>query len=628
MVQSRLRRAIAASAICGGALAGLALPVAPPWAMAGEVVAPGAAGPWVGLWAGSWSERVQVIHDAAAGTVVRVRLKAWNAEPVDALEFVFEPEPGSGFDPSAGGGAITGRGKLVWRVRGSASYDRRTIYSTYAGDLVAGRPHGNGRMEKRSGEVLEGEWAGGLLHGKGTLTEADGTRTQATFVEGRAHGEGRQTTPDGTIYEGGFRAGLRHGEARVRLPGGTAYVSRWLAGVEVSSARPDAMADAMVGGLLRAQSGGGDAGKAELSVSVDQRMTRQADMRYEDAVFDDRIEIYPADQAMIETWLGKAMIDPYSYGATFGYVDWEAAPAYLQVGLKTVDGSRVRLNALQLQVEDSQVYRKPFLSIIDHRGCVGFRPDFSFGNTGWGPVRDARLSVEFFDDSEDDGSGRASRAFEVPVGDFDAGIDVSLRAVLEEAGVDTRALERARFTCASEQELPACRQRAIGSLEFGEIGDLLTGGPDISVGIRGTVAYSWADDRGNSHDVSEPFVAALQLGAIETEIMIAEGGAGWGDPPAALRYQEVDLPSDAQNYVVDLTMRGNRNVSDVTARLKVSAQESSIHRFRAVASFADGSARQTKPVVFYHLRPRAPAHVPAEPAVECYLDDAVFAAQD
>lgn len=623
MVQSRWRRAIAVSAICGGALAGLALPVAPPWAMAGEVAAPGA-GPWAGPWAGSWSERVQVIHDAAAGTVVRVRLKAWNAEPVDPLEFVFEPEPGSGFDPSAGGGAITGRGKLVWRVRGSASYDRRTVHSTYAGDLVAGRPHGKGRMEKRSGEVLEGEWVGGLLHGKGTLTEADGTRTQATFVEGRAHGEGRQTRTDGSIYEGGFRDGRRDGAATVRLPGGTAYASQWRDGAEISGRRPDVLADAMVGGLLRAQSGGGDAGKAELSVSVDQRMTRQADMHYVHEVYDDYIEIRPEDAGMVDAWLGKAEIAPYSYGAAFGYVDWEEAPSYLEVAMKTTDDSRVRVEAFQLRFEDSQVYRKPFLSILEHRGCVGFRPTFSFANNGWGPARNGRLWFEFHDTSNPE---KTSRRFEMAIDDFDDGLDVSLRSALDQTGVDTAALERGRFTCASEQDLPQCRQRVLDTLDFGEIEPMLSGGPVIGVGYRGEFTYSWSDDRGNDYETTEPVEAELQLAAIETEVMVAEHGAGWGDPPAALRYQEVRLPSDDQDYTVDMMLRGNRNVSDLTARLKVYAGENSIHRFRAVATFADGSTRQSKPVNYYHVRPRDPTFEPAQPD-NCYLDDSIFVPPD
>jgi hypothetical protein len=613
MFLSRLRRAVATTAISGGVLAGAALLLLPLPAPAGDAM------PLQD--AGSWSQRVQVIHDATAGTIARVRLKAWNAESVDDLEFVFEPEPGSAFDATTNDGAITGRGKLVWRVRGSASYDRRTIHSTYTGDLVAGRPHGNGRLERRSGEVLQGEWSLGLLNGKAVMTEADGTRTEAGFVDGLANGKGRQTRPDGSIYVGGFRNGLRHGEATVRLPGGTSYVSLWRAGVEISGKRPDIMADALVGGLLRAQTGGGDAGKVELSVAVDQRMTRQADMQYAHEVYDDHIEIYPENEGMTDAWLGKATISPDSFDATFGFVDWEEAPSFLEVAMKTTDNSRVGVEAFELQFEDSQVYRKPFLTVFEHRGCVGFRPEFSFINNGWGPARAGKLAIEFYKPEEPDAAG--TRRFEVAVDDFDDGIEVSLRSALDQAGVDTTALERARLTCASEQDLPQCRQRALDKLDFGEIEPLLSEGHAIGVGYRGEFTYSWSDDRGNSYEMTEPVEAELQLAAIETEVMVAEHGAGWGDPPAALRYQEVRLPSDDQDYTVDLMLRGNRNVSTVTSRLKVYAEQHSIHRFKAVARFADGSMRQSKPVHYYHVRPRGQTFHPVQPD-NCYLDDAIF----
>ncbi len=612
MFLSRLRRAVATTAISGGLLAGAALLLSPLSAPAGDATAL--------QDTGSWSQRVQVIHDEPAGTVVRVRLKAWNAEPVDDLEFVFEPTPGSAFDATANDGAITGRGKLVWRVRGSASYDRRTIHSTYTGDLVAGRPHGNGRLEKRSGEVLQGDWALGLLNGKAVMTEADGTRTEAGFVNGLANGKGRQTKPNGSIYVGGFRNGLRHGEATVRLPGGTSYVSLWRAGVEISGKRPDVMADALVGGLLRARTGGGDAGKVELSVSVDQRMTRQADMHYVHEVYDDYIEIYPEDQDIIDTWLGKAPITPNRYSVVFDSVDWENEPSFLEVAMKTTGDSRVEVEAFQLHFEDSQVYRKPFLSIYEHRGCTGFRPTFSFANNGWGPARSGRLSFEFYDTANPE---KASRRFEAAIADFDDGLDVSLRAALDQAGVDTAAAERARFTCASEQDLPQCRQRVLDTLDFGEIEPMLSEGYAIGVGYRGEFAYSWSDDRGNSYETTEPVAGELQLAAIETEVTVAEHGAGWGDPPAALRYQEVRLPSDDQDYRVDLALRGNRAVSGLTARLKVYAEANSMHRFRAVATFADGSMRQSKPVNYYHVRPRDPTFVPAQPD-NCYLDDSIF----
>jgi hypothetical protein len=382
------------------------------------------------------------------------------------------------------------------------------------------------------------------------------------------------------------------------------------------------MADAMIGGLLRAQGGGGDAGKVELTVSVDQRITRMAGMQYGEVVTDEFIEIYPANAGMVESWLGQATISPDGFGSIYGSIDWEDAPSFLTVGMSTADGSKVRLDGLELQFEDSQVYRKPFLSIFEHRGCVAFRPTFSFLNNGWGPATGGKLSFEFFDQDEPE---RASRTFEMPIGDFDEGLDVSMRAALDEAGVDTTALERARFTCASESELPQCRQRALDSLRLGEIRDLIAGGVSLSLGMRGTFTYSWADDRGGSYEASEKMETGLQLGAIETEVMVAEYGDGWGDPPRALRYQEVRLPSDDRDYTVELALRGNRNMAEHTARLKVYAQEHSIHRFRAVARFADGSTRQTKPVMYYHVRPRGGMHAPEIPP-DCYLDDAIFAA--
>ena len=600
MIASRLRRGFPAALLAAVLLAPLS---------------PGTAGAETGAWA----ERVQVLYDAANRSVVRARLRAWDAEPSRNLEFVWEPD--SGFDPDAAEGTISGRGKLVWRVRGSATYDRRTIYSTYVGELAEGRPHGQGRLERRDGEVFEGEWVEGLLHGQGMHLDAAGNRYQGAFENGRPHGHGRQAMADGSIYEGGFRNGLRDGEGTMRLPGGTVYGSRWQAGAETGGGRPDVMADAMVGGLLRAQSGGGDAGKIDLSVTVDQRITRLADMQYTHAVFDEHIEIYPTDPDMVGTWTGEKVIAPGGYDDTFGWLDWEDAPAFVQVDFKTQDGSRVRLDALELQVADSQIYRKPFLSVTSHWGCIGFRPTFSLVNNGWGPASNGRLSVEFFnrDDPE-----QATRTFELDIDDFDEGLDVSLRPLLEEAGVDTAALEEGRFTCPSEEQLPQCRRELAGEVDFGEVAQLLSGKADVAVGVRGRLDYSWADDRGNVYDASEPVEAALQLAAIETEMMAAEYGDGWGEPPAALRYQEIRLPDDDQNYVIDLPVRGNKNLAAYIARLKIYAAHSSIHRFRAVARFADGSERQSKPVSLFYILPRGTSYFPAQPEEACYLDSGAF----
>lgn len=565
---------------------------------------------------GVWSERVQVLYDAETRSVARVRLRAWDAEPERNLEFTWEPDQGSGFDPAATGGVVAGRGKLVWRVKGSAGYDRRAVYSTYTGELTDGRPHGRGRLERRDGEVFEGEWVAGILHGEGMHLDAAGNRYTGTFDSGRPHGQGRQAMADGSIYEGSFRDGLRDGEGRTRLPGGTIYASQWRAGVEIGGERPDALADANIGGLLRAQAGGGEAGKVELSVTIDQRMTRQAGMHYVHVVLDEHVEIYPENPGMVETWIGDAVVEPWGFENVFGGVDWEDVPAYVQVAFETGDGSRVRLDALELQVEDSQVYRKPFLSMVTNGGCVGFRPAISFQNNGWGPVRDARLSLEFFDRENPQ---QTSRAFDVEVGGFDQAIDVSMTGVLDAAGVDTDALAEGRFSCPSMNEIQQCRQQVTSAVDFGELDGLLSGDAVLWTGVRGRIGYQWADDRGNVYDAEESFETMLQLAAIETNLMVAEGGDGWGSSPEALRYQVVELPSDRQNYVIDMPVRGNKNLAAYVARLKVYAEETSVHRFRAAARFADGSERYSKPISLFYVRPREHFHTPAQPA-QCYLD--------
>lgn len=102
---------------------------------------------------GAWAERVQVIYLSADRSVVRRTVRVWDPHPEKNLDFVWEPA--SATDPGiAADGAIDGRGKLIWRVRGSASYDPKTVYSVYKGEMREGRPNGDGRLEVRSGEVF------------------------------------------------------------------------------------------------------------------------------------------------------------------------------------------------------------------------------------------------------------------------------------------------------------------------------------------------------------------------------------------------------------------------------------------------------------------------------------------
>jgi hypothetical protein len=561
-----------------------------------------------------WAERLQVSYDAARRSVSRVRVRVVDPHPEKNLDFVWEPAAGNwpGIDPLTN--AATGKGRLVWRVRGSVNYDPRTVYSTYVGEMRAGRPEGLGRLELRSGAFFDGTWKAGLLEGRGTSQDEQGNRYEGWFVAGRAGGEGRLLARDGSIYEGSFRDGRRHGTGTMRLAGGTVYKSQWRDGIEIGSARPDVLADATVGGLVRAQSGGGDAGKVNMSVIIDQRITSQQEIQYQHLVRDEDVAIFPVDQAFNDAWSGTAVIrdDDYVYAR-----DWDRDHAYVQVDLETTDGSRVKLDGMSLEVVNSFAYRKPMLTLQKHAGCVAFRPTFNFVNWGWGGVRNPQLHVRF---TSPERPGEASPTYSLPLADFEDGADVSLLEPLQQAGVDTDSLANGRFQCQSRDQLGVCRAQVFNSVGFGEIAEFVHGEDILSTTASGEIEYQYADDAGNTYPMKEPFEVDLMLAVIEIPEDLAECGDGGYPPSEALRYLDVKLPVNQSGYSVAIPVRGNKNVKDYTARLKISSEMSAFHQFTATAHFSDGSVRHSKPVSLFYFRQRWPSFVSDVPLPACYLD--------
>lgn len=564
---------------------------------------------------GTWAERVQAVYDARHRTVTRQSLRVRDLHPRRDLEFTWEPDPAEGLQTIGADGVVSGRGTLVWRVRGSASYDPRAVFSTYVGDMRDGLAHGSGRLVLRDGETFEGEWRHGVLHGRGMHLEAGGNRYEGTFADGNRHGEGRLMLVTGVIHEGTFRDGMLDGPARTRLADGSAYASTWEMGTETGERPPAALADGTLGGLLRAQDGG-DAARVELSIAVDQRMTQQAEMRYIHWVREDDIAIVPDSELMIDFWNGEAEVDAYNYSLAFGAIDWEDPPAFVQLDMTTTDRSRVRVDRLELEVADSSVYRKPFLSVTEHFGCVGFQPYFTMQNNGWGPLRDGSMSMRFVNGERPDVS---TREFSLDIGSFEDGTDVTVTSVLREAGVDTDALASRRFTCPSLEALPVCRAQLMNEVDFGELADTIDGEMTLYTTATGQLEYEFADDHGNLHAVSEPYRVRIFLTAIEVEFEAAECGAPFGGSPEALRFQTIEFENGRSNYVVDLPIRGNRNLASHTARLKLYADKTSTHQFRAAAHLADGSTRYSKPVTFYFVRPREHWYESRIDPGACYL---------
>lgn len=583
------------------------------------VLSPAIADPIAASGGGAWAQRVQILYRSDTRSVLRRTVRVWDFHPERNLDFIWEPAAGQSPDRTiADDGTINGRGRLVWRVRGSASYDPKTVYSSYFGEVRDGRPDGQGRLELRSGEVFEGHWLAGVLDGRGIHVDADGNRYEGRFVAGVPNGQGRLTMATGEIFTGPFLDGQKNGTGRTRLAGGTVYTSQWIRGEEVGGSRPDVLADAKVGGLLKAQSGGGAADKVEIGVVVDQRMTQQSDMQYQHLVRDEDIAIYPQADAYNDSWNGTGGITTSN---VYDGMAWDDAPAFAEVDLKTSDRSKVKLDRLEMKVAASDAYRKPMLSISEHFGCVGFRPDFSIINNGWGDAKDMKMSIQFTGVDEDGNpTGEPSRMFTKDIGSFGEGTDVSIKSVLTEAGVDTASLETGRFPCPSVESLNVCRSQLTNRIKFGEVSDYLASMQQaMTLNAIGKLDYSWADDEGHVYQQSEAFRTSITMAVFETPESMAECGDGGGGTPEAMRYQNIEFPIGKHDYTIAMPVRGNKNISAYTARLKMWSSMSSIHRFSIAARFADGSVRESKPVTFFYFRPKQSLfETKTEPAA-CYL---------
>ena len=253
------------------------------------------------------------------------------------------------------------------------------------------------------------------------------------------------------------------------------------------------------GGLLKAQAGGGAADKVEIGVQVDERMTQQSDMQYQHLVRDEDIAIYPVAEDMNAAWNGTGEINAYS--GSYDGIDWENAPAFVDVDVGTTDGSRVKFDSLELQVQPatpiaSRCCRWTGIWAASASGRLS-----RFKNNGWGDVRDASISVQFT--GEDPDGSQAPRAASPSRSTISTtATDVYIDDLLAQAGVDTQKLASERFCCQSMDSIGVCRSQVFNSVGFGEIADFVWGDAKLMTAVKGSLNYSWADDLGNIYQVT------------------------------------------------------------------------------------------------------------------------------
>lgn len=592
-------------------------------------------------------ERLHVLYDPDDQSVTRRMVAVFDPHPDLNLQFTWNPAPGNwpGIDPATG--RATGQGTVSWRVSGAARYDTRAVHHSYTGGMRDGRFHGQGVLRYRDGTIIDGIWQDGALMGQATLRDSAGNRYEGSFRAGLAEGHGTWFAREGWVYSGGFAAGRPHGAGEMRQPGGKSFAILHEAGREIGSDRPVQMPDPMVGGLLPAQSGG-MAGRTELAVTVDARIAfEQLDsLPYAHWTDASGTVIYPDNEEMIALWNGGGPIDHlfFMYDEA---VLWDDSYAAVRADLRSTDGSRVELRELALEFSESYPHLKPMLRLREHLGCLPFRPTFTLENLGWGAVEDAVAEIRFthperrWTETFDNGRPIPLSAPQMlPIPGFDLGTDVEMRTVLAAMGVDLRALERPFFDCSRHDSAEACLPDVLSSIDFGALAPHVAAGgvefntynpanagayrPDgaflFNTLVTGVIRYTWANHLGERIPVEEPFNAEISLMIAERrEISLAEAGGGGAFAVAAPEFHSVDLPVRASNYDFTIRPTGNPMLASFAGRYRMRAPQSSVHEFKAVARFGDGSERRSLPVTLYFMKPRLDGYQSRATPAKCVM---------
>ncbi len=86
--------------------------------------------------------------------------------------------------------------------------------SQYTGELINGKPGGQGRIQWANGDSYEGQWRNEQPHGRGKKTFLDGSIYEGEFANGQQDGKGQLTYPDGTVYSGDWQSGAPNGQGK------------------------------------------------------------------------------------------------------------------------------------------------------------------------------------------------------------------------------------------------------------------------------------------------------------------------------------------------------------------------------------------------------------------------------
>ena len=97
----------------------------------------------------------------------------------------------------------------------------------YEGEIMKGKPHGNGTRKWTNGNDYVGGWEDGRIHGNGTYKYASGSEYKGNYKNGKADGIGTFRHASGSEYTGEWENDKQHGNGTYKWTDGDSYTGEW-----------------------------------------------------------------------------------------------------------------------------------------------------------------------------------------------------------------------------------------------------------------------------------------------------------------------------------------------------------------------------------------------------------------
>ncbi len=551
---------------------------------------------------GVWRTKMQAVFDPVERTLVRRKYVVWDANPSRDLDFVWL----SNSVHNEAEGKVNGEGRLIWRVKGSPTYDRSGIFAEYRGTMRDGRPEGHGSYLEATGLNYSGEWKNGVMDGVGRLIMPGGDEYLGEMRNGRANGAGRYIEATGEIFDGRFVDGQREGAGTTTLPNGNSYRSIWVRGRETEGSR--GLRVAQLGGLPAA----GTSDDIRVGITIDKSKARDGDLVYATSSEGAKLLIRPDNKRLMEMWKGGGEIQLLrdedgdngdgEYGV-FSLSRGQMLPLTLVFEVQNRSSAPISVSGAYLSVAASVTDPQPAIQLHSlFAGCGGmtYLPTFRVENFGWGAASGAKLGVSFVEQASSIRPGSAS--FVKQLGDITKVVTVDLEPELRSAGVRTATL-RARsdngFVCTSKTPSVCLGQlRATGA--FGSIASrIFLEDTSIYVRAAGSLDYAWRDAAGAEQQTSSPYSLTVPLGHVKIEAECGEGG-----PRDPITARPLSLKLDQSNYRLPISFQRSIPPGQTSRyTVTITAPKSSSHDFSVVLQLANGREIRSRPINLLYYVP-------------------------